>query len=519
MGSSGGFQVDTDTVFRSSVQFLDTKDFVYNIAAGVGGDLASSAGMAGDDSTAHSFAAKYEPAATTIVQAIGKAGQGMAAISSRLLTMAVGYLNADDAAARSFTGNINTSSALAPKQEECDPSQAHQSLPMVTGSKQVHEIPIIGQFWPQGDPDRLRHTAQVWDQCASLVDTAQGNAAQHDAVVIEHCSGEAFDAFKAYAATIYTGKPHGGTDVAGSAPLMENISAACRRMRDACNAYADAIDICRTTLIALGVGAGLVTAAGVLLSVFTLGGSDVAAAAGDAALAGEAAAAADALAAAEAGSASAAAVAEAEAIVSSLAARLVVTTAVVGTGVAASTVPAGAAPATGLPPGGAPPVGGVGPVPPPVPPPFPLYDPAQQAAAATWVQGLPARAPNYGSPDDRAYQVRVAGTPERQMASADGTAIWADGYRPSDGAIIDAKNVRKQGCSPRTLQGLQEGAFNTTMLGKNDNSELGRYRDVITNPAAHAQYLEIDTPDQTTVGYWQFLAAQNHVPNNVRVVP
>jgi hypothetical protein len=62
------------------------------------------------------------------------------------------------------------------------------------------------------------------------------------------------------------------------------------------------------------------------------------------------------------------------------------------------------------------------------------------------------------------------------------------------------------------------GAFNTTTLGKNDNSELGRYHDVITNPAAHAQYLEIDTPDQTTVGYWQLLAAQNHVPSNFRVV-
>ena len=514
MGSTGGFQVDTDTVFRSSVKFLDTKDFVYGIAAGVAGDLASTAGMAGDDSTAHSFASKYEPAAVTIVQAIGKAGQGMAAISSRLLTMAVGYLNADDAAAASFTGAINTSSALQPGPQGCDPSEAHQALPMVTGSKQVHEIPIIGKFWPQGDPDRLRHAAQVWDHCAGLVDTAQGNAVQHAAPVMEHCQGEAFDAFAQYAGTLYTGKTDGGTSVAASAPLMENISAACRLMRNACNDYADAIDTCRTTLIALGIGAGLITAAGVLLSIFTLGGSDAAAAAGDAALAGEAATAADTLATVEAGSAAAAAVAEAEAIVSSLAARLVVTTVVAGAGVAAATVPAGAAPATG-----GVPAGGVGPVPPPVPPPFPLYDPAQQAAAATWVQGLPGRPPNYGTPDDRAYQVRVAGQPERQMPGANGEAVWADGFRPADGAIIDAKNVRKQGCSPRSLDGLQEGAFNTTLLLGKDESELGRYQAAIANPANHAQYLEIDTPDPSTVGYWQYLAAASHVKNNVRVVP
>ena len=81
---AGGYKVDPDTVFRASVDFLDTKDFVFNIAAGTAGDLSAKAGMAGDDSTAHSFASKYEPAARTIVKAIGTAGQGMATIIERL---------------------------------------------------------------------------------------------------------------------------------------------------------------------------------------------------------------------------------------------------------------------------------------------------------------------------------------------------------------------------------------------------------------------------------------------------
>nr|AHE14922.1 hypothetical protein asmbl_29 [uncultured bacterium] len=144
-------------MFRSSVQFLDTKDFVYNIAAGTAGDLSTSAGMAGDDSTAHSFASKYEPAARTIVKAIGTAGQGMAMISSRLLAMATNYLAAEDAIAASMAGKINTSSGLAPSAlQPCESSEVYNTLPMVTGSKQVHEIPVIGKFWPQGDPDRLR---------------------------------------------------------------------------------------------------------------------------------------------------------------------------------------------------------------------------------------------------------------------------------------------------------------------------------------------------------------------------
>src|ERR1044072_4657359 len=111
---SGGYQVDPDTVFRSSVQFLDTKDFVFDIASGAAGDLSVSAGMAGDDSTAHSFASKYEPAARTVVKAIGTAGQGMATISSRLLAMATNYLAADDTIAAQMTGKINTSSGLSP---------------------------------------------------------------------------------------------------------------------------------------------------------------------------------------------------------------------------------------------------------------------------------------------------------------------------------------------------------------------------------------------------------------------
>jgi exopolysaccharide biosynthesis protein len=105
------------------------------------------------------------------------------------------------------------------------------------------------------------------------------------------------------------------------------------------------------------------------------------------------------------------------------------------------------------------------------------------------------------------------------MTDSNGKAVWADGFRPADGAIVDAKNVRQQGCSPRTMQGLQEGSFNTNLLLGGDRAELGKYQGVINNPSNHAQYLEIDTSDPSTVGYWQFVAAEQHVKNNVRYVP
>jgi hypothetical protein len=511
----GSYAVDLDIVFRSSVEFLDTKDFVYNIANGVAGDLNVSAGMAGDDSTAHSFAAKYEPAARTIIQSIGRAGMGMATISGRLLTMAVAYLKLEDSLAMAF-GKIDTSTGTAPSNPQCEENEAYNSLPMVTGSKEVHEIPVIGKFWPQGNPDKLRQTAEIWAKCATLIDDAQYNATRHAASVVEHCSGEGFEGFQRYAATVYTGHPSGGTETSDSLPLMENLSASCRLMHNVCNEYADAIDTCRNTLIALGVAAGIITTAGVLLTFFTFGGSDAAAAAADAALAADAAVAAETLAAAEATAASAAAVAEAEAIVARLAASLVLTVGTVAAVTAGSTTEASAAPS--MPPAGPVALPAGDPIPPPVPPPYPLYSPAEQAAAQTWAQGLPGRPPNYGTPADRAYQQRVAGAPERQMSGANGP-VWADGFRPSDGAIIDAKNVRKPGCSPRSLQGLQEEAFNTNLLLDGDESELSRYQGAIGNPANHAQYLEIDTPDPSTVGYWEFIAARNHVKHNVRYVP
>ncbi len=487
-----GYQVDPETVFRVSVQYLDTKNFVYGIADGTAGDLSGSAGMAGDDSTAHTFAAKYEPCARTVVKAMGTAGQAMAAISGRLLTMAWNYLTTEDSVAASFNGGqIDTASGMQRQPENCEPSAAYAALSQVTGAKQTSSIPVISQFWPQGDPDKLRAAAQVWQKAAELIDDAQSNGARQAMPIFIYCSGDAVDAFGKYAATVFTGEPSGGTTVAASQPLMENISAGCRLLANACNSYASSIDDLRSTIRNLAIAAGVVSVAGVIGTIFTLGLSDEAAGA---------------------------AIAEAEAIVAEAASQLNVDVAGASTTASVSgvTTPQGLAQTVVL---TANQTSLVGPIGPSTPPAFPLYTPAQQAAAAAWANTLPSRAPNYGNPDDQAYQLRMAGTPERLMSSANGSTVWADGFRPTDGAIIDAKNVRQQGCSPRSLNGLQQSDFATNLLSGKDSNELYRYGDAINNPANHAQFLEIDTNDPETVGYWQFLAAQQHVKNDVRYVP
>lgn len=439
----------------------------------------------------------------------------MAAISGRLLTMAWNYLNTEDSIAASFSGTpIDTTSGMRQQPENCEPSNAYASLPAVTGAKQTSDIPVISRFWPQGDPDKLRAAARTWQTAAGLIDDAQVNGARQAAAIFVFCSGAAVEAFGNYAATVFTGNLSGGTSVSAGQPLMENISAACRLLANACNSFADSIDQLRSTIKGIAITAGIVTVAGVLGTIFTLSLSDEAAGAGDAALVAEASAAADEMATAEAGSAAAAAIAEAEAIVAAAAEALNVDVA----GVSTSASVSGATASQGFVLDAAV-TAPVGPIGPNTPPAFPLYTPAQQAAAANWLNGLATRPANYGTPADQAYQVRVAGSPERLMSGANGDTVWADGFRTTDGAIIDAKNVCQQGCSPRTLAGLRQGSFNTNLLAGKDASELSRYGEAINNPANHAQFLEIDTNDPEVISYWQFQCAQQHVKNDVRYVP
>ena len=303
---------------------------------------------------------------------------------------------------------------------------------------------------------------------------------------------------------------------------MENLSAGCRQLQRLCEQYADAIDDYRQTLIGIGVGAGIVTIAGAALTVFTLGGSDAAAAAGDAALTAEAAAAADAFAIAEADLAASAAVAEAEAVLAATLAKLAAAGAFTVAAVAATPGSVSAAPGSGPVLTGTPlsMPASVTPLPPIAPSGvFPAYSPPEQVAATAWAATLPTRDPNYGTADDRAYQVRVAGQPERRVQGIDGSSQWADGYRPQDGALVDAKHVRDPTCTPRTLAAVQEQQFATKFTLPKDEKEIRDYQAAIMNPSNHARYLEIDTDDPVTIGYWQYLTASNTLPSDVRYVP
>lgn len=172
---------------------------------------------------------------------------------------------------------------------------------------------------------------------------------------------------------------------------------------------------------------------------------------------------------------------------------------------------------------------GIGPIPAPTPPFSPPLIPTQLAAFTAWQSELKLVAPKPNDAGDLAYQIAVVGSTEYQLPTGlptgqPGSTLDVDGLRPSDGALIDAKNVGKPGCTPRTLAGLQnpDDPANkaTGYLSPGDTLELVKYQRVLANPAnSEARYLEIDTNDPEAVGYWQFLAAQQGVKTNVRYIP
>lgn len=530
MAQSGGFRADANAIFTASTRFLDMKDYLEEIQGGLIGDLGSTGGMGGDDSAGHNFGSAYSPAAQTTVRGIGTASAGCAAISGNLLGMAWNYLLADDAAAASLIGGKpRLNSGMAPGAQECEPSNAATVLPQVEQHHNWGVNHLIAPFWPEGDPDTLDAASATWHRAATYLGEVTPVLVGAVHTMVASCEGVAFDAFYAYADRFI------GLRGQGSALLSELVRA-CETLSRSCRAYADQIRSRRSYVEHVAEAAGIVTLAGAVLTFFTFGASDGVAETLDAGAAADlaltAAEFADGVAADTAVQAlpgiDAELEAELEKVLLSVSA---VTVPAVGAGLTAGG--ATLAGTGGLAASGA--LGGtdstatltaagIGPIPAPVPPFSPMLTPAELATFNTWLGQQKTIPPKPANPGDLAYQIAVAGDHETLLptgtAPGPGSTMAVDGIRPSDGALIDAKNVREPGCTPRTLQGLESADKVTGFLSKGDASEIGKYGQVLSNPAnSEARYLEIDTNDQEAVGYWQFLAAEKGVETNVRYVP
>ncbi|MFJ4192247.1 restriction endonuclease fold toxin-2 domain-containing protein [Kitasatospora sp. NPDC089509] len=533
------FHVKPADMILSSAGFTDLHNAAAQIYRSLVFSMDDTAGMAGDDDAGKKFAAKYDPAAQKLVDAMAQVVGQLGGTANGLYTMALSYLQSDADVAAAFMAPQKLPEGASP---DCDEEVAKAKLHSAAGhndSGAVHDF--LKKFWPQGDPSKLRQAGKEWKKFAELVSRLGVEGDKRVQRVTASSTSSAVTSFAQNWAKVHDG-------CASEGPLLNSMTNAAFKLGLACEAYAKDVEDLQDKLEDLAIGAGLIAGAGLLLTVFTLGGSDVAAAGGEAAIAAEAGTAAVAMATAVEGSAELAVLAEAAAVVDTAAANLIPVGAAFAATATTAVVLAGATDAAAAP-GPKPPPFTVTPGMPPLPhdptSPFPVLPPTQQAAIRAWMAQMeqdgrtfPADGPHAPAPPEkpdpkinarRAYQVRVAGSTEYRLYTSvtdpeKGRELGmdADGIRPEDGAAIDAKYIGQQkSCkSPFRLDnadGVFQFAYENTMAG--ETKKLEKYASALQDPRNKVTHLELITNDAKAGGYFQALMKAENVTGRVRIEP
>ncbi|CAN3978552.1 restriction endonuclease fold toxin-2 domain-containing protein [Kitasatospora purpeofusca] len=534
------FHVTPADMILSSSGFTDLHNDAAQIYRSLVFSMDEVAGMAGDDDAGKKFAAAYDPAAQKLVDAMASAVGQLGGTANGLYTMALSYLRTEADVAASLMAPQKLPASNAPG---CDEEVARAKLRSAVGhngSGAIHKL--LRKFWPQGDPAKLRRAATGWKSFANLVSRLGVEGDKRVQRVTASSSSSAVTSFAQNWA-----KMHDGCATEG--PLLNSLTNAAFKLGLACEAYAKEVEDLRDTLETLAVTAGVVAGVGIALTVFTLGGSDAAAAAGEAAIVAEAGTAAVTMVAAVEGAAELAVLAEAAAVVDTAAASLIpVGAGALAAATTAAVVLAGAGDAAAAPGPKPPPftvTAGMPPLPHDPTSPFPILPPKDQADIRAWMARMQldgrtfqANGPHAPAPPAkadpkinarRAYQVRVAGSTEYRLytgvtdpATGRELGMDADGVRPEDGAAIDAKYIGQQNSckSPFRLDnadGVFEFAYENTMEG--ESKKLEKYASALNDPRNKVNHLELITNDPKASAYFQSLMTAQGVTGRVRIEP
>lgn len=101
-----GFEVEPAVQQGAARQFARASDELSAALDELSLELASLAGMCGDDEHGRAFAAKWERKAEELTTAVGDAAGGVAVMSERVGAMAAGYIRCEDANERMCRSNI-----------------------------------------------------------------------------------------------------------------------------------------------------------------------------------------------------------------------------------------------------------------------------------------------------------------------------------------------------------------------------------------------------------------------------
>jgi hypothetical protein len=513
------FNVNPDTLFDASTRFLDLRGSADRMLGALTGDLSRSAGMAGADPLGNTFATGYDKAARQAVTALAKIDVHLGQIASGLLTTATNYWRADAGSNMQFPIDVN-----APAQQlTCDRARTYREEDVASaqgagvGVWDTIADTALSLVWPQGDTGKMRQAAESWGAVGALLGTLNTETGAAVNRVMSANSGDSINAFAEHCSHLVQETCYAKPMAGGAA--IPNLQSVCYELSAYCRTAADQIEDARSKIKWLLIGAGVVTVVGGLLTVFTFGGSDVAAGEIDAGIIAEAE---SIIAAAEAeitASMSATMITEIEEFLAGLSTVSVGTSAVTLAGVV--TIVGGTAIVLGA--GGtayaAPPPPG-SPVPTPGGTSYAPLTPAERAAFDAWKNSLH-NWPERGVGAEYDYQRRVAGpNVYRVPTGVPGVTIDADGLRSSDGAYVEAKHTGDPSCSPYNLDNAD--SFFQPLYKKilNDqDSEVQRYTMAIMNPANQGRFLEIDVNDPALVSYYVALMTKYHTRGRVVVIP
>ena len=115
------------------------------------------------------------------------------------------------------------------------------------------------------------------------------------------------------------------------------------------------------------------------------------------------------------------------------------------------------------------------------------------------------------------YEIRQTG-PDNFRFRDGGEQVWADGYRGSERAILDAKHVG----SPRSSPFVDDSAIPPKIRDKiltKVHDEFRRYAEVINDPGTTPRMLEVITNSEAARPFFERLLTQYGIPGRVIVVP
>ena len=502
-------------------------------------------GMAGDDDAGQEFKKVYVPASSTTLDQMGFSAHVFGETGRGLMRTAREFMATEQKIAAILGKQEDLTSGMGNPGANCTENYLRLGEEL---SNVIGESSWFGEYAPggqgqkfRGDPDRLRDVAGSWRHAGQLMQRFLTDAQAFASTADEAHEGEAADAFRRYF-NGFVGRTCAPQYAQEDEPLVANLVAACAQLATACDQYADHVDAAlkviqqhQSELFRIdapwdapvfggnGDDGGLQNL--VLDDPWIRRLGDVAYA-----------------------------VDRSEARVK-LPRGSDDRPSVPGAPFLPIPVPGLVPVALASFQGGAPDIRTMGsgydptlnrdPMP-PAPGTTQLLSAGDQATFRSWVSSLPpggfAGGGGPTSPDN-AYQMRVAGYPEREVPlpayarGPSGKGLMVDGMRPVDGYAIEAKHVREPGCrkSFRSLDKIDQTLGTPPKVDANgkvkfdphrdgmfagDAKEMNRYEAALSDPRNdEIRGFEIITNDADTAPYWQSMMAMSGVQGTARYVP